>query len=70
MPVIEAIKVKFQADASQMMAATSKATKALSRFGTNAFFLGSRITAGVGLPIALLAKSVVGVGAAFDQAMT
>ena len=70
MPVIEAIKLKFQADASEIMAATNKATKSLSRFGTNAFFLGSRITAGIGLPIALLTKSVVGVGAAFDQAMT
>ena len=70
MPVIESIRILYQANASQMIAGTNKATSALSRFGTNAFFLGSRITSGIGLPIALLTKSVVGIGAAFDQAMT
>jgi TP901 family phage tail tape measure protein len=70
MPTIEAVKVFFQGDATGLMASMGVATKSLSRFGTNAFFLGSRITAGIGLPIALLTKAVVGVGAAFDQAMT
>lgn len=70
MPSVESVKVLFTGDATPLMASMTGATKALSRFGTNAFFLGSRITAGIGLPIALLTKSVAGLGMKFDQAMT
>jgi len=70
MAVQDEVVLKFRADTAAFGAGLSKAQKSLSRFGTNAFFLGSRITAGVGVPIALLTKAVVGIGAAFDQAMT
>lgn len=66
----ESIYIRFIANVAELQKGLSKAQKSLSRFGTNAFFLGSRITAGIGIPIALLTKAVVGVGAAFDQAMT
>jgi TP901 family phage tail tape measure protein len=64
------VVIKFRADTAAFGSGLKKAQSSLSRFGTNAFFLGSRITAGIGVPIALLTKAIVGIGAAFDQAMT
>ena len=70
MAVEDTVRIRFEANTAAFNAGLKSATGSLSRFGTNAFFLGSRITAGVGVPIALLTKAVVGIGAAFDQAMT
>jgi TP901 family phage tail tape measure protein len=42
----------------------------MERFGTQMFFMGSRISAAVTVPMTLLTKSIVKVGAGFDQAMT
>jgi TP901 family phage tail tape measure protein len=70
MAVSDEVVIKFRADTAAFGAGLKNAQNSLSRFGTNAFFLGSRITAGIGVPIALLTKAIVGIGAAFDQAMT
>ena len=70
MALQEEVRIRFVADTAAFGAGINNASKKLSRFGTRSFFLGSRITAGIGLPIALLTKAIVGMGAAFDQAMT
>ncbi len=51
-------------------AGIKSAEKSMERFGTSMFFMGSRITASVTVPLVALAAAVVKVGADFDQAMT
>ena len=51
-------------------AGIKSAEKSMERFGTSMFFMGSRITASVTVPLVALASAVVKVGADFDQAMT
>ena len=48
-------------------AGIKSAEKSMERFGTSMFFMGSRITASVTVPLVALAASVVKVGADFDQ---
>ena len=57
-------------DAAGWSAGIAKAEKRMERFGTQMFFMGSRITAAVTVPLVGLAATIVKVGADFDQAMT
>lgn len=57
-------------DASQLGASLNAAERQIERFGSRLFFLGSRITAGITLPIAGFVTSVNKIGQEFDQAMT
>jgi len=64
------LNAKLRLDASGWGAGIKSAEKKMERFGTNMFFIGSRISAAVTVPLGLLTRAVVKVGAGFDQAMT
>ena len=55
---------------SGWIAGIKTAEAKMERFGTQMFFLGSRISAAVTVPMTLMTKAIVKVGAGFDQAMT
>ena len=64
------IEAKLRVNAKGFQAGLKGAEKSLESFGTRMFFLGSRITAGVTLPIIGVTAAVLKMGAGFDQAMT
>lgn len=67
---VGSIFVSIGADASGLVTGFSKAEREIERFGSRVFFLGSRMTAGVTLPIVALTSAVMKLGSEFDKAMT
>lgn len=57
-------------DASGLASSLNSAERQIERFGSRLFFLGSRITAGITLPMVGFAAAVNKIGSEFDQAMT
>lgn len=68
--VIGDLFVRLGVDLTEMNRGFASAEGRLEKFGTQMFFLGSRITAGVSLPFAAAAGAVTKWGMDFDQAMT
>jgi TP901 family phage tail tape measure protein len=62
--------IQISADASGVARGLSKAEQAMERFGSRMFFMGSRITAGVTVPIAGAVAAIGKIGLEFDKAMT
>ena len=62
--------ISVSADASGVAAGLSKAESAMERFGSRMFFMGSRMTAGITLPLVGIVKMVTEFGSALDEAMT
>src|SRR5512135_3450580 len=67
---VGSIFVSIGADASALVTGFQRAEKTIERFGSRVFFLGSRMTAGVTLPIVGATLAVGRFGAEFDKAMT
>lgn len=68
--VIGDLFVRLGLDAVELNNGLLAAEKRLDRFGTQLFFLGSRITAGVSLPLGLALDKIAEFGMGFDKAMT
>jgi len=64
------IFVRVGADASGLVTGFQKATREIERFGSRVFFMGSRMTAGITMPIMVAAGAVGKFGVEFDKAMT
>ncbi len=62
--------VRLGLDATELNTGLLSAEKRLDRFGTQLFFLGSRITAGVSIPLGLALDKIADFGMGFDKAMT
>jgi len=62
--------IAVNADASGLARGLSRAESHIERFGSRMFFMGSRITAGVTLPIMGMVGAVAQFGMALDEAMT
>lgn len=67
---VGSIFVSIGADTSGLVSGFSRAEREIERFGSRVFFLGSRMTAGVTLPIIGAAMAIGKFGAEFDKAMT
>lgn len=67
---IGTLVVNVVGDASRLSTALGAAEKTIERFGSRMFFLGSRISAGVTLPIVGFMAAVNKMGTEFDSAMT
>lgn len=68
--VIGDLFVRMGLDMTALDKTLSSAEKKMDRFGTQMFFLGSRITAGVTVPITGLIGAVAKFGLDFDKAMS
>ncbi len=68
--VIGDLFVRLGVDATALSAGLTAAEKRLDRFGTQLFFLGSRVTAGVSIPVGLALAKIEEFGSGFDRAMT
>lgn len=68
--VIGDLFVRLGVDLTNLNKGFASAESRLEKFGTQMFFLGSRITAGVGLPFAAASGAVTKWGMEFDKAMT
>lgn len=55
---------------TQMPGALGRAERLLEQTGTRLYFLGSRISVGLGLPVIAAVGTIGKIGAAFDKAMT
>ena len=62
--------VELGVDATGLSRGMTDAEKTIERIGTQMFFLGSRITAGVGVPLTALIGGIGKFGLEFDKAMT
>jgi len=68
--VIGDLFVRLGVDATQLTTGLTAAEKRLDRFGTQMFFLGTRITAGISIPVGLAMAKIAEFGGGFDKAMT
>lgn len=68
--VIGDLFVRLGLDATELNTNLGSAEKRLEKFGTQLFFLGSRITAGVSLPLGAAVAMISEFGMGFDKAMT
>lgn len=68
--VIGDLFVRLGVDLDEMERGFASAESRLEKFGTRMFFMGSRISAGVGLPFAAASGAVIKWGMDFDKAMT
>lgn len=68
--VIGDLLVKLGVDAIALERGLDRAEKRVERFGTQLFFAGTRITAGVTVPVALAGGAIEKFGREFDKAMT
>lgn len=62
--------VELGVDATALSMGLGAAESRIEKFGTRMFFLGSRISLGVGAPLTLAAGAVAKFGMEFDKAMT
>lgn len=62
--------ISVSADASGVAKGLSRAEAAVERFGSRMFFMGSRMTAGITLPILGMTRAVTQFGMALDEAMS
>lgn len=68
--VIGDLFVRLGINATELDRGLTAAEKRLDRFGTQMFFLGTRITAGISIPVGIAMKKIEEFGAGFDNAMT
>src|SRR6188472_4250577 len=68
--VIGDLFVRLGLDATELNSGLMAAEKRLDKFGTQLFFLGSRVTAGVSLTLGSSLAVVTDFGMGFDKAMT
>lgn len=68
--VIGDLFVRLGLDATELNNNLGAAEKRLDKFGTQLFFLGSRITAGISLPLGAAMTAIADFGLGFDKAMT